>query len=813
MNPLRPDWLSLFRMQRTPRLAGALLLIAAGFLIPYDALAGSPRVSFVYPAAGQRGTEAEVTFKGSNLSDAHSILFDSPGFHVAPVKAEAGQFIAKIRIDPDVQQGEHRCRVITKSGVADLRCFFVTPFPLVEESKTKSTERAPQRVPLNSTVVGKTPGDEQDFYSFEIAKGERLSIEVVGLQLHTQNPYDPEIAVLTPDGSTLDSLVNTVFNRGSPVLTAIAPQSGLYKVRIRDTTGSGLGECHYLLHIGSFPRPVTSLPLGGPSGVNTRYELLGDSKGQAKTTASQSLQDDSFGTVFPQSEFPAPTPVPVRVSNLPNVLDPPPAKSPSEAAHPPIMLPAALNGIISAPGQSDFFRFTAKKGAILEFKVFARALRSPIDSVIDLYDAKGARIAGNDDNAFPDSFLKWTAPADGEFVLGIRDQQNRGGPLFTYRIEVAPPSPKLKIALPEMVINSSQERRAIVIPKGNRYASLVRIKREDWSGAVEILAPNLPGDVVASCAPIEKAFDTVAMLFEASSAAPNEHHLIELGARSLEPANAPTPAVRMEHKVDVTENANRRPFYSTLESKVPIAITDPIPVRIDVETAKMAIVRSGQLALKVRITRSDEFKGPLELALLHVPQGIGTSGTIKVPAGANEATVILNANTDAPLKTWRLCVVGNAEFTKGPVWFSTGLFELEVSEPPFSGTLMRCALTQNGSAQMRIKLEPKSPFDGKAKLQLVGLPVGVSADPVEVSADATEALFHVKAAPTAALGLSKQVVAQCSHEKGGSTVTAVLARGGVLRVDKSDPTPTQTAALPPPPAAPPAAPPASPQNP
>ena len=52
-----------------------------------------------------------------------------------------------------------RFRVITASGISDVRLFYVTPFPIVaeaEEDKTRPT--APQPVALGTTVFGRHAG-------------------------------------------------------------------------------------------------------------------------------------------------------------------------------------------------------------------------------------------------------------------------------------------------------------------------------------------------------------------------------------------------------------------------------------------------------------------------------------------------------------------------------------------------------------------------------------------------------------------------------------------------------------------------------
>src|SRR5678815_1480474 len=111
-------------MNPIPFTRTSLLFVACASALPL--FAGSPRVTSVFPEAGQRGAEAEIECRGGNLEDAKTLLFDEPGFEVTPVAAEKGKFKVKIKIPSDMQLGEHTFRAITASGVADVRLFYVT---------------------------------------------------------------------------------------------------------------------------------------------------------------------------------------------------------------------------------------------------------------------------------------------------------------------------------------------------------------------------------------------------------------------------------------------------------------------------------------------------------------------------------------------------------------------------------------------------------------------------------------------------------------------------------------------------------------
>ena len=136
-------------------------LCAAGFaagLLTSTTFGGTPRLSQANPAGGQRGGEIEVTFGGSNFEDAKSLLFDQPGFETTIIEAQKGSVRAKVKIGPDVRLGEHSFRVVTASGLSDVRLFFVTPFPMVAEApESKDKPNEPQPVALGTTVYAGRP--------------------------------------------------------------------------------------------------------------------------------------------------------------------------------------------------------------------------------------------------------------------------------------------------------------------------------------------------------------------------------------------------------------------------------------------------------------------------------------------------------------------------------------------------------------------------------------------------------------------------------------------------------------------------------
>ncbi|MBI5687191.1 MAG: hypothetical protein HZC54_19130 [Verrucomicrobia bacterium] len=109
-----------------------------------------------------------------------------------------------------------------------------------------------------------------------------------------------------------------------------------------------------------------------------------------------------------------------------------------------VTLPAVVNGQI-LPGEVDRFRFVATKGQKLVIAVNAQQLIPYISDAVpgwfqatlSLYDSQGKELAYTDDFRFnPDPVIYYEVPADGEYVIEIKDSIYRGREDFVYRITI-----------------------------------------------------------------------------------------------------------------------------------------------------------------------------------------------------------------------------------------------------------------------------------------------------------------------------------------------------------------------------------------
>jgi hypothetical protein len=110
-----------------------------------------------------------------------------------------------------------------------------------------------------------------------------------------------------------------------------------------------------------------------------------------------------------------------------------------------------------------------------------------------------------------------------------------------------------------------------------------------------------------------------------------------------------------------------------------------------------------------------------------------------------------------------------------------------------AGQIQRTFIDQNDSTTITVKLDPKEEFQGKAKIELMGLPPGCTAEPKEVTKDDKEVKFEVKATEKAMVGQHKQLFCNFKLMKDGEEMMSSFAMGGVLRVDKGSIAKNETA--------------------
>ncbi len=774
-------------IQRTLLLANLVLFVAA------TAEAASPRLSLILPRGVQRGAEHVLTFSGSNLGDAQEVLFYDSGFEVTKLEPNGNSFKATVKVAADCRLGEHIAQVRTASGVSDFRTFFVGPFAAVAEAEPNTDFAQPQTINLNVTVEGVVQTEDVDYFIVEAKKGQRISAEVEAMRLGA-TLFDPYLAILDAKRFELASADDTPLVVQDAVASVVAPEDGKYIIEVRESAYGGNGNCRYRLHVGTFPRPTAVYPAGGKLGEQIDVKFLGDPAGELTQKVTLPAEDrPGFGLIATDAAGSAPSPNPFRLFEHGNAFEAEPNNSMKEAT--PAELPLAFNGIIEGEGDHDWFKFNAKKGQVFEVECFARRVRSALDPVLNLYGPDRKSIAGNDDSRGPDSYIRFSVPADGEYSIRVRDHLGRGGPDFVYRIEFQPVRPKLTLSIPRNE-RYGQYRQQIYVARGNRFGALFNLARANFSGELVFEGNDLPTGVTMHAETVPSNLSAAPVVFEAAADAPLSGKLVDFTARHVEAEKDIRGGFR--NTADFIVGGPGQSIYKQIEvDRLAIAVVEELPFKLEIVEPKVPLVRNGEMKLKIVAHRKEGFTAPINVQFPFRPPGISAASSVTIPEGKNEINYPINAAATAQIKSWKVFALGSAN-VNGNAWVASPLTTLNVAEPFVTVALERASCEQGQEAQVYCKLTCGTPFEGNAKLKLVGLPPKVTTEDLQFNKDTQELTFNLKTDPTSPAG-KHNLYCQLIVTQNGEPIQS---RGGSvqLQIDKPLPAPVAKPAAKPQPA-------------
>ncbi|HEX4609219.1 MAG TPA: PPC domain-containing protein, partial [Urbifossiella sp.] len=129
------------------------------------------------------------------------------------------------------------------------------------------------------------------------------------------------------------------------------------------------------------------------------------------------------------------------VVDAPVVLETPGISTPEKAQKVPV--PSVVCGRTEAAENVDYYQFAAKAGQVLTFEVHCARIQDKIhdlqkhaDPLVTVYDRDGKELAANDDGYFADPVLEFKAPRDGEYRVSIRDAKYDGDARWAYALTV-----------------------------------------------------------------------------------------------------------------------------------------------------------------------------------------------------------------------------------------------------------------------------------------------------------------------------------------------------------------------------------------
>ena len=775
------------RQSMLRRLCYVMAICCGLALLPTgNAFATLPVVTKITPCGIVRGQETVITLAGSRLDDAHQVLCDLPGIEILEVKPIGGNKVeVKLRTDSNLTPGLYPIRLVTKSGIANLRLLGVGQIPVVNEVEPNNDFAAPQKIDLNCTIEGVVTREDIDYFQVALKAGQTLNVEVDGLRLayslNNQNILDPYIAILDEGRFEVASSDDSALLQQDGYCTFKAPKDGVYTVMIRDSSFLGSAVGLYRLHIGDYPRPLAVFPAGGQPSSQLKAKLL-MADGSEQETTFELPADNTYlhGLATQTASGVSPSPNWVRVNELPVALEQEPNDDRRKA--PVVPVPGAYCGMIEKPGDFDCFSFECKKGTRYRVEVFARhSLRSPLDPVINVYNPKAATLVSGDDSGGKiDPAVEFTAAEDGKHTVRIYDHLRGGSRLHQYRIEVTMPQPHVKLTLKQLRRNET-ERTAV--PVGGSMAIVVTAARDRYNGEVNLSLDGLPEGVTATTFPMPPGRPEVPVLLTAAADAKHNASLYSMTAKGDE--KSPLVGGRLSQTHNLVLGQNQRAMFTHRTERAAAAVTDAAPFTIEMVQPKTPIVRNGSKSLIVRIKKNAGFDERVTLRTLYNPPGVAINNSRYIDKGKTEAAIPITANGGAGIGTWPLILLATYNSSTGQAQIATNPIMLEVQDSLFAYTFPKSAGELDTEVTVAVPLTINRDPPGAAEAELVGLPAGVTSDAVKqpIPAGAESVSFPLKIAKDARVGLHKTLSIRTRVTVGDEVIMQTNGVGE-LRIDK-----------------------------
>jgi hypothetical protein len=666
-----------------PAVVALLLPLIAGVA---PAQTSFPMLTYANPVAVQRGTTAEISVhcQTSSLANAYKVLIEGDGVTAEivppkePPKADPKSPVPsvptlklKVTVAADVLPGVREFRIACRHGISSLGQLVIVDAPVVAEQPGTTTPDKAHSVPVPCVACGRIEAVENvDYYKFTAKAGQLLTFEVFCARIQDkihdlQKHADPLITVYDDQGKELAASDDGFF--ADPVVTFTVPKDGEYRVAIRDAKYDGDARWAYALAITNRPFATVAFPLAVAPGQTVAARPVGSAATLGSNWTLAAPNRPGLTTVPLRSDGQETNPVPVVVTHLPLRDEVEPNDTLKQATR--FSVPGGINGRIGQKRDLDHFVFTATKGKPVVLQIFARrfgtVLRSQLDSQIDVMTPDGTILASNDDLFGKDAGLVFTPPADGDYVVRIRDLNNKGGDGFVYYLHAA-------LARPDFTLKCDPS--IAMIGPGSRTAWYVQVTRSNgFAGPVKVEVHGLPTGVSVNPLTIPANMTQGLLVVSAAADAPVDAAAVQvIGTAEAIDENG-QPVTLTSRAVPVEEiylpGGGRGRFDVGLQA---VAVTTPSDLlQVKVSRNRITLKPGEEVKLDVELVRRPDYdKGvTLDVILQHLGQSYGNplppgvtlvAGKSKTLVGtASSGHIVLKADATAPECTdVPICVQG-----------------------------------------------------------------------------------------------------------------------------------------------------------
>jgi hypothetical protein len=649
-----------------------------------DAQTSYPMLMALKPGAVQAGQMGELELESRyNMFGAYQVLVSGTGVTgeiATPMEPGAdgkNPDLTKIKVRfiaaADAAPGVRDIRIAGPTGPSTVGQLVVVSDPVVIEADNNDTPDAVTPIAWPAALCGTIEkAEDVDCFRFSIAQPTVLQFHCRAMRLEDrihdlQSHVDPILTIKSVQtGATVAAADNNYA--ADPFLSA-ALDAGEYWLEIRDVRYQGNAHWTYVVEMHNRPFVTQVFPPGVASGQPVQLQPVGFNLSNAIPAPFSAGDATGEQLVLLKLGDALTNPIEVAVSDMLQVIEgAAPNNTPQEAQA--VTAPCGISGRLEADSDVDCFAFTANAGERFNVDVMARRHWSAVDSIVRILNADGGALVENDDFArwglrnTQDSAIEgWSAPADGRYIVEIRDVHARGGAPFVYFLQVTPAQPDFELKI--------DTDKTWVTP-GTCAAIFVRTRRiNGFEGPIDLQIDGLPAGVTAHCGRIlpGSATDGCIILEAAADAAMSATNVTITGSFTSDAGQTTRTAV---------------PFQETY---MPGGGRNHVPVEMHtvgvgkLSDLKDVVLSTYDLRLKpgeskrvdVTLTRTEGFAQNVTLDLLfqHLGSIYGNSLPPGVSIDAKNSTLLLSGTeshgyltlaADAsakPVESQRCCVMAN----------------------------------------------------------------------------------------------------------------------------------------------------------
>ncbi|HQU42627.1 MAG TPA: pre-peptidase C-terminal domain-containing protein [Pirellulales bacterium] len=615
-----------------------------------------PELAALWPRGLQRGTTTRVKLTGKYLVGRPSQAVKDPvhdGLEARPTNGLAGTLRIEfnhpklqgkvvsaeteradetwVEITPaaDLPRGSYQVGIVTEGGKSGSMPIEVDDLPQVAETEENNSPKNAAVVALPAGIWGTLAArGDVDHVAFEAKAGQTIVCELAAKSLGSA--LDGVLTLLDPAGEVVAGN-NDFDGRQDPLVAYTVPADGRYTVRISDLALTGSAKHFYRLSIGELPYVTACFPVGVPANQEAEIELIGYNVPPGTRLKLPAGPPGDRPVPIDTNRFRVGRPLNVLASAASELVEAEPNDAADKAT--PIAVPGSVNGRIASAGDVDLFRFEAKAGQTWMIETEGERRGSPIDTRLDVLDAKGMPVLRLLLQAVRDSYLEFRGIDSNSGGLRPKNWEEMELNEFMYvqgevcRVFRMPQGPDSELAFYQL----GGRRRNYFDTSPTSHA---------LGDSCYTVEPHRPGEkLVPNGLPVFPLYY-----------ANDDDMERKLGRDSRLTCTAPADGAYLVRVSDVRGFSGDRFVYR-------LTVRGPKPdFEVRLADVNPTVARGSGRRLSFSVDRHDGFDDDVTIDVAGLPAGFAISTPVVIQAGHVEARAVLNAMADAaqpPPEAWQ----------------------------------------------------------------------------------------------------------------------------------------------------------------